>query len=99
MKTQKHTPGPWHIGLQGGIYQNKTGAQVCIYDMATNFDDENLANARLIAAAPELLAALELAESALCEIYGEGGPLESCERPFALHNQIVAAIQKAKGEA
>lgn len=63
----QHTPGPWHIA-----YTHDDGTQIAIdddfgmeggrnYDLATvtHGDPEELrANARLIAAAPDLLAAL-----------------------------------------
>ena len=53
--------------------------------------------ARLFAAAPDLLSALDAAEDHLVALYGARGPLAGGERPFALHNQIVEAISKAKG--
>ncbi len=50
------TPGPWHLGYNkhdASIHNGVTIASVC--DDATHWK----ANARLIASAPELLAALE----------------------------------------
>ncbi len=55
-----------------------------------------LANAALMAAAPDLLAALEAAEDHLVGLYGDDGTLT--DRPLALHNQIVSAIAKAKAQ-
>lgn len=64
-----YTAGPWHIGMKPGpmIYGPK-GEQIADMrpDRAMVPDDENRANARLIAAAPDLLAALE-ALALLCE--------------------------------
>jgi protein-disulfide isomerase-like protein with CxxC motif len=53
----------WHIGVRQPssdkfIYGSK-GEEIADCDMKTNFPDENLANARLIAHAPELLELLE----------------------------------------
>lgn len=60
----KHTPGPWHIGMQPGpIIYGPNGEQVA--DLRGERKtlvvelDEAVANTKLIAAAPELLAALE----------------------------------------
>lgn len=52
----KHTPGPWHVGMKPGpiIYGTK-GDQVA--DLRGFLDiEETSANARLIAAAPDLIA-------------------------------------------
>lgn len=65
-KAQGHTPGPWAVLNDGddeyapvvGIEGGKRIADV--YQCRT--DSEATANARLIAAAPELLAALKLTE-------------------------------------
>lgn len=52
MDNSKHTPGPWKVGhTSSGQYQITPNAMSAV---------ERCANARLIAAAPELLAALEL---------------------------------------
>ena len=82
-----HTPAPWHLGYNkhdASIHNGVTIASVC--DDATHWK----ANARLIAAAPELLAALERIEIALehePEVYSD---ILSIARP---------AITKAKGGA
>ena len=77
-----YTPGPWAIdaskwviyGVRGG-----DGKMVC-------YGDIEKADARLIAAAPDLLAALEyLVENCL---ETEGGS----------YDRAVAAIKKARGE-
>lgn len=68
-KTQsKHTAGPWHIGVRQPssdkfIYGSK-GEEVADCDRLNNFPDENLANARLISTAPELLEALKREKAA-----------------------------------
>lgn len=65
----KHTPGPWNRGYGNFVYQGErnpepTGQRliaVCEPTSKTREDwDETFANAKLIAAAPELLVALQL---------------------------------------
>ena len=59
MKTHTHTSGPWYLGRRAGnpaIY-GKDGTEVA--EILHGLTDEWRANARLIAAAPEMLAALE----------------------------------------
>lgn len=51
----KHTPGPWSIN--GNAIETDDMAIAHIYDPDENGPDEYAANARLIAAAPELLGA------------------------------------------
>lgn len=59
MKTN-HTPGEWiyrkgsYPHFQSLVYSEETGE-----DIAVTYSDETAANARLIAAAPDLLAALQ----------------------------------------
>ena len=57
--THTHTSGPWHLGRRAGnpaIY-GKDGTEVA--EILHGLTDEWRENARLIAAAPDLLAALE----------------------------------------
>jgi len=62
MNTSKHTQGQWVINKDNSISTNSFDkvliAQVC---SANNNDQEQKSNAKLIAAAPELLEALEAA--------------------------------------
>ena len=66
MENAKHTPGPWHVGdrnmLLGTYIRDENGFCVAVANTPNNerarYIDE-AANSRLIAAAPELLAALE----------------------------------------
>jgi hypothetical protein len=59
----KHTPGPWHIGVRtfhaGRDVYGPKGEPVAVADDAITATPEAEANARLIAAAPDLLAALQ----------------------------------------
>ena len=50
----KHTPGPWEIAKSGRVYSLKHGP------IADVLEQNSYVNARLIAAAPDLLAACEV---------------------------------------
>lgn len=91
--TSKHTPGPWSYQEWGRLIldsgQGSSRLQVATVALNTR-RDEGTANARLIAAAPELLAAALLIVETI-----EGGPT----RPADAISAIRAAIAKATGEA
>lgn len=54
------TPGPWRLGLQPGpIIYGPLGEQIAGLRGSSLGYEETVANARLIAAAPDLLLALE----------------------------------------
>lgn len=96
-----HTPGPWKVGT-GWVMgpENQKGAPICTIGVSP-VDD---ANARLIAAAPDLLAALkDIIENAvsvgededLCAFCGRyGGPI--CDSDDCAGNSARAAIAKAE---
>jgi hypothetical protein len=94
--TGQHTPGPWFaVGYQVEI-ESETVADICttnanLFGQGGLHDDARaMANARLIAAAPDLLAALEDIVQASDANDGD-----------SLMNAIQAAqtiIAKAKGE-
>lgn len=54
--TQQYTPGPWGKFQNGHCISGSDGRGVAMCSMAVRSPEENLANANLIAAAPELLA-------------------------------------------
>ena len=57
-----HTPGPWHVsrsGIDRLVYADSEHAFDLAIVRSGGDDDEVNANARLIAAAPDLLAALK----------------------------------------
>jgi hypothetical protein len=97
--TAQHTPGPWRVGprqdipegqhvlIMAGQGGSSWGvATVKLYDMR---DAEiQSANARLIAAAPELLAALEL----MLNTYNWTGITSEAQRAAR------AALAKARGQ-
>ena len=87
MATAQHTPGPWAIA---GHYIGTLGVNVATVGYASGAEH---ANARLIAAAPDLLAALErIANSE--EYHGDAF---SCDFE-TLQNVARAAIAKATGQ-
>jgi len=95
--TQTHTP-EWHtdelspstVVMNGQCVIEAPGPDGADYN-------ERLANARLIAAAPDLLEALEAAAEHL-DWCGYGDKYESeCAKDSKLPGKITAAIAKAKG--
>jgi hypothetical protein len=91
MNNTLHTPAPWkHDPTWGIIKHGKT--EICALHSG------NLANARLIASAPDLLDALQVCIDSFEEMIGIsdfGSPTES---DFPL-KQAREALRKAKGEA
>ena len=94
---KQHTPGPWNVGddspndYEGPIIDTRDRAVAVItIDHETESTPEDRANARLIAAAPELLAALIELEQFTDH---EARPLASVK----LYAQARAAIAKATG--
>lgn len=85
-----HTPGPWHIGMRPGpIVYGPAGEQVVSLLDPLVVDSENRANAHLIAAAPDLLAALEACISA-------GSMIQQGKRGGEVMGQLSAAIDRAR---
>lgn len=60
--SNEHTPGPWAVGPDLEIFYSPNGSPITRPLRLTSMDgrtEEDRANARLIAAAPEMLYALE----------------------------------------
>ncbi len=97
MSEAKHTPGPWTIDLGNVIKASNSRESIAMirWFMADSFDEtEGQANARLIAAAPELLQGaeqvVELIEYLISTGYMPGGD-------WATVASLKSAIAKAKG--
>jgi hypothetical protein len=101
MSEIKHTPGPWGISSESPTIVKQydfLGETNVIIGSASGYpgssfftsDDEAVHNARLIAAAPELLEVLMLVEDRFGAHCIDPLPLDLCER-------IAAAIAKATG--
>lgn len=92
----KHTPGPWSRSGTHIRYQKNPGAYR--FDIAEVFRDvgalTSVANARLIAAAPELLEALRIVHSEMGKRISHDAFEEFSE---ACKDAILAAIAKAEG--
>ena len=87
--TSKRTPGPWKVSNDDATRINGGGRPYSIVVAETcGYQGAREANARLIAAAPDLLAALKTAKQ--CAL-GFG------ERSAIVTAQIDAAIAKAEG--
>lgn len=93
----KHTPGPWHASNSGPDSHNQaliiseaTGANV-----AVAYAREDMS---LIAAAPDLLEALELAQTTIQRIEPDHthGPFSTVRGTL---DAIRTALAKARGEA
>lgn len=98
----KFTPGPWFVEDDTDIYSSGDGCELLATAYPMKRDgiyDSWKANVRLIAAAPELLQALELVLESdpirhilkLNHRYESGCTCEGC--------QIESAIKKALGES
>jgi hypothetical protein len=106
----KHTPGPWYRSINGGtIRQESSDLVVAMIDDGGHVSERDLiptgqceANAHLIAAAPDLLEALE------DYLKYSGGPFDRgsayisadyADRDRKFHALARDTIAKAKGEA
>jgi hypothetical protein len=102
----EYTPGPWSLVDRGYTYIVSGGIgyitrDVCRMDGSTMAALEQRANARLIAAAPATLEALELVRSIIAEGAMVGfNPLgggDWAERLFLSQATTVAAVKQAGG--
>jgi hypothetical protein len=108
--TSKHTPGPWdlnctHLGVDGetwpaDIVASPAGScdPLCTFPFKTTTDrssSENLANGRLIAAAPEMYEALKH----LALFSGDLSDIGDQDRLRSLFAMSRRAIAKAEGRS
>ena len=103
MKAQ-HTPGPWSVSkLATPDYAPEFaihGRLTRWFDLARTMNGNSEANARLIAAAPELLAALDLVLARLEVAADDAEELGYDQRAENIREDIItarAAIAKAGG--
>ena len=106
MTKQSHTPGPWKVTKLDGIHPNVVAGTrhiAGVYDLCIDSQrPEDVANACLIAAAPELLAVLKdtVREDQFSDMTII---LERCGHPQLAkfwrdyRAQAIAAIAKAEG--
>ena len=91
--TTQHTPGPWHVtgDEHGTMITDNTGEQIALWPPQGG-TVEQCANARLISAAPDLLAALR---AMLATVHDE----ERDDATVAAVAAARAAIATATGES
>lgn len=98
MNTTKHTPGPWLIATYesfGNVLSPHSKNKIAmVYDAGVNSQGIGVANAQLIAAAPDLLEACKAVLH--CNDYAEGKI--SAEFSDVL-DKVSEAIAKADPEA
>jgi hypothetical protein len=88
-----HTPGPWKIAATGHVVTAADYSRICRVEQLPGMDSREIdANARLIAAAPELLDALQNIVNSLTL----AGPPELACQQYQL-DTARAAIAKATG--
>lgn len=110
MSTAKHTPGPWKASeLERELDYGDTAilrsdgvgiAYATAYDFYREIDIDGatvLANASLIAAAPDLLEACRATELLLCEVWDVIAPLVGPEQVNAVADAVRSAIAKSEG--
>lgn len=100
MKTttkSQHTPGPWKVtGGETSFYPMAVRSEVSQICEFHTWDVQKEANARLIAAAPDLLEALKAAQNWLREYHlSMDSPID--DGLFDLDDTIQQAIAKAEG--
>lgn len=100
MSEPKWTPGPWRINKYRSIGAGETGCQPIVahiepfYGEDRQFGDDG-ANAHLIAAAPDLYAALAEAEQQIEYLHANFSPTGTGE---AVLTRARIALAKARGE-
>jgi len=103
----EHTPGPWKLdeidpsGLMKPIFIESGDATICamaaFLEPNSHVDPkEAMANARLIAAAPDMLKALKLCKHQIQEIASQAGHDPGVYKAYTM---VEDAIAKAEGEA
>lgn len=106
----KHTPGPWKANWNKHYFQidSERDGQIgdaCASQFITGNTDKGKANAKLMAAAPELLEALEEIEERANEKMGDWAWVEfdflpeNMESLYEIRQAARATIAKAKGES
>ena len=94
-----NTPGPWHLIGQTEV-RNANGCTVCVTSdyRVPGKEHQAIADAQLIAAAPDLLTALRDCAELLSEGTSLGGTAERYARYAKILDAAHAAINKATKE-
>ena len=106
MKQAKHTAGPWSVDYEGPAHlsiEDSAGRVLAFCNLQSEDGDEDEANARLIAAAPDLLQALKNAREWLDELAGlvQSGTFDAAEdwagaNAVSVDSSLAEAIAKAE---
>lgn len=89
MSESKHTPGPWI--KDGKVITNESYKQIALVAIHEKSIEERESNLALIAAAPEMLAALE-------ELHYHFGNAVEAYAGCDMSERIESIIKKAKGQ-
>lgn len=90
MKLAIHTPGPWRASVGAGHVAIMTGPTIdTVIAYGVTSTPEGVANARLMAAAPEMLEALEVFVAA-------GADLQAGKRDGATMGRVSLATDAAR---
>jgi len=103
MTTQKHTPGKWtafgiDVRSSPVVLEGKLIAETRDYPMGSKELEESYANARLIAAAPELLEALKELNGELDRFWNGDHSELRIKLISASQRKCADAIAKAEGK-
>lgn len=92
----KHTKGEWFVATDNNVYSQHGDARIAIVEADFNISEQEAeANARLIAAAPELLEALQILLKSHRQLTFNANHSLS-DSP--IEEMAANAIKKAKGE-
>lgn len=94
MSEVKHTPGPWHVGPHYKSDVESRQGRIC--ECGPFGSEQAEANARLIAAAPELLDALKalaIDANRLCDRNLGGTYEEDCRRALEVAGAVIAKAE------
>lgn len=91
-----HTPGPWRYQWYASAYRifTKSGRVICTISPASSYKKAHENNARLIALAPDMLAALKAINDC---IYAKGLQLGGDDY-FLIRELCVNLVKKAEGK-
>ena len=89
-RKEKFTPGPWEVTCDGNMVEHASD------DIADLFGENYKANAALIAAAPDMYAALV---KAVADYGKPGGPWNVPSEPGTWIHSATSALSKARGES
>lgn len=94
----KHTKGEWFVATDNNVYSQHGDARIAIVEADFNISEhEAEANARLIAAAPDLFEALIEAQETINIFCDRNTPNDGSPNGMVMQ-KIIDAIKKAKGE-